>query len=258
MEVDANVVEIGHLTIFLNTEKNGRLLLAYGDEAEVVSDVVALVTDKIQKNHLLSQRVKIHTVTWTRGCLNVDLQLVALGAAIYTFVKDYSDLRKNLQLLSDDLKSLTITVEHTGVVLQGLVYSQTMLSLEEVKQVVKKAKKQITNVTHRLLESTSPYYTIESGKTYVLEAISRYIKDKYIAPAKATGNHTFNVVVGKVKTDICLQLEILEICTILGSEQLEEMCNIRRTNISGSVNKPNMTFTYTITNTWALSLPLIQ
>ena len=114
------VMQLGSFSVFINIAQQELCLLTDSLEREITKKV----TDKISK--VLSTTFKDHKILITnievkRGCLII---IISVGAVIkvivasgviggaYKVITDYDKIKKNLKLISDDIKGWFMKIKH--------------------------------------------------------------------------------------------------------------------------------------------------
>ncbi len=76
------------------------------------------------------------------------------------------------------------------------------------------------------------------------DRIRDFVKSNYIDPARAKGQDTVSVRSGDVHFAMSLSQRYPAVCSALGSNKFEQLCNIERLSIEGPINGANTVYTY--------------
>ncbi len=78
------------------------------------------------------------------------------------------------------------------------------------------------------------------------EDVRNYCNNKYVDPARKTGNNTIKIRCGDVHTALNYRNRYPLVCSALGSYIFEEISKVRRISIAGPLNGSNTEFTFEI------------
>lgn len=74
--------------------------------------------------------------------------------------------------------------------------------------------------------------------------VRKYCKEIYVDPAKSRGEETISIRAGDVHRDLNYKNKHPLVCSAIGSNKFEIMCNIKRKSIDGPLNGVSTVFTF--------------
>jgi hypothetical protein len=74
--------------------------------------------------------------------------------------------------------------------------------------------------------------------------VRKYCKEFYVDPAKSSGEHFVTIRAGTVHMALNYKNRHPLVCSAIGSNIFEIMCNIKRISIDGPLNGANTSFTF--------------
>jgi 5-methylcytosine-specific restriction protein B len=74
--------------------------------------------------------------------------------------------------------------------------------------------------------------------------VRQYCKENYIDPARGKGEKTVTIRSGDVHNALSYKDRYPLVCSAIGSNLFEELCNVRRISVEGPLNGVNTLFTF--------------
>lgn len=78
------------------------------------------------------------------------------------------------------------------------------------------------------------------------DSIRDFVKENFISPAKAQGKKTVIIRAGDVHDAMSLKQRYPAVCSAIGSNKFEQLCNIKRLRIEGPTNGANTIYEFLI------------
>jgi uncharacterized protein YsxB (DUF464 family) len=76
--------------------------------------------------------------------------------------------------------------------------------------------------------------------------IRQFVRDHYIAPARADGHAEITIRTGDVHRDMFLTNAMPAVCSAIGSNKFDELAGVTRTARTGPANGANVYFTFSL------------
>jgi 5-methylcytosine-specific restriction protein B len=73
--------------------------------------------------------------------------------------------------------------------------------------------------------------------------VREYCKEKYVDPARNKGQKIITIRSGDVHNSLNYKNRYPLVCSAIGSNKFEEMCNVKRISVEGPLNGVNTLFT---------------
>jgi len=74
--------------------------------------------------------------------------------------------------------------------------------------------------------------------------VRAYCKKNYVDVARTKGEKRVSIRAGDIHAALNYQNRMPLVCSALGSNKFEEMCNVKRASITGPANGANAVFTF--------------